>query len=329
MNNTETKIILFWSLYNSKDIDFDNWRNKKIDILPLHHLSLQAHIKFKNDTTIYSYQKFNEGQIPAGIKVKDADEIFNSRQAFVSLKYGHSIAHISDVVRLKVASDISGIVMDMDAVVLKELPKQDCWFASMPAKLTGGFAPKWGNSHPPLYINDNSWNGKALASFPIKVNQVIKKDIASLSNRIIKTLKEEPSKTSSAWNYILWEVKKIMRINKEAKVFEPIYFCSLPAWLSDGKCYSLESPTRLNGLTELFGTRLPDIKEIFEKSFVVQHFFDSSANMQGGYGVTSSRKKENKNNFWKSISENCLLGKEAHFIIGENWKNILIEKTNK
>ena len=326
--NKDNKIILFWSLYSNKDIDYDDWLNKKIDISPLHHLSLQAHIKFKNDTTIYSYQKFNEGQIPAGIKIKDAHEIFNSRQAFVSLKYGHSIAHISDVVRLKVAAKVSGIVMDMDAVVLKELPKQDSWFASMPAKLTGGFAPKWGNSHPPLFINDNSWNGKALASFPIKVNEVIKKEIELLSSRIIKTLKEEPSKTSSAWNYILWEVKKLMSIDKNSKVFEPIYFCSLPAWLNNGKCYSLENPTRLNGLTELFGTRLPAIKEIFEKSYVVQHFFESSANMQGGYGVTSAGVKNDKN-FWLGISKNCLLGKEAHFIIGENWKNILIEKTNK
>lgn len=322
----KNKIILFWSTFDiNTDQDYDDWINKKINITPLHHLSLHSHTKLKNDTTLYSYQKFNEGQVPEGIKIKDANEVLNSRQAFVSLKYGHSIAHISDAVRLKAASDTLGIVMDMDAVVIKDLPKYDCWFASMPAKLTGGFAPKWGASHPPLHINDKSWDGKSLAAFPLKVNEITRKKISSLSDKILDNLKKEAAKGSKAWNYILWDVKKMMSIDPNSKVYKPLYFCPLPAWLNDGKCYSLESPTRLDGKTELFGHTLPAISEIFKKSYVIQHFFESATKV---FNNTTLEKVKNYN-FWKIVPKDCLLAKEASLVFGKNWQNILIEKTNK
>jgi len=322
-----SNIILFWSIYDSnKDKDYNTWINKKINISGFHLLSLKAHIKLNNNVSLYSYQQFNKGQVPEGIKVKDANNIFDSKKAFDSLINGHSIAHISDLVRLKVASSISGIVLDMDAVILKELPEGQSWFASMPAKLTGGLAPKWGNTHPPLYINNNSWDGKALASFPIKIDNSIKNEVDLLIQRIIKTLSENPKKTSLAWNYILWGVKKLMNINKQSKVYQPLYFCPLPAWLHKGNCYSLEYPSRLDGKTELFGHKLPDINDIFINSFMVQHFFESSANSQGGYGITSNESENNEILFWKNLHKNSLLGLEAYFILGKDWRNTLIDR---
>ena len=324
---SKNKIILFWSTFDIKtDKDYDSWINKKINISAFHLLTLRSHTKLKNDTTLYSYQQFNEGQVPKGIKLKDANYVFDSKQAFDSLINGHSIAHISDIVRLKVASNISGIVLDMDAVILKELPEGHSWFASMPAKLTGGLAPKWGDAHPPLYINNKSWDGKALASFPIKVDRSIKNEIDLLIQRIIKTLSENPKQSSTAWNYILWGVKKLMSINKESKVYKPIYFCPLPAWLRKGNCYSLEYPSRLDGKTELFGTSLPDITDIFIKSFMVQHFFESSAHNQGGYGVTSNESENNEILFWKKLHKSSLLGLEAYFILGKDWRKTLIDR---
>jgi hypothetical protein len=323
----KNKIILFWSTFNVKtDKDYNSWINKKINISAFHLLTLRSHIKLKNNTTLYSYQEFNEGQVPEGIKVKDANDIFDSKKAFDSLINGHSIAHISDVVRLRVAADVSGIVLDMDAVMLKELPEDDSWFASMPAKLTGGLAPKWGDAHPPLCINDNSWDGKALFNFPVKVNKIIKADIMKLCDEIIATLKVEPKTGSKAWNYVIWGVKKLIGINKESKVFEPIYFHPLPAWLRKGNCYSLEYPSRLDGKTELFGTPLPDITDIFIKSFVVHHFFESSAHSQGGYGVTTNESENNEILFWKKLHKSSLLGLEAYFIIGKDWRKTLMDR---
>jgi len=305
-------INLFWSKYNN-EIDFNSWRNQKIDISPFHHLTLASHKD--NETILYSYQKFNAGQIPKHIKVKDANIYFPAEVAYKCLKNGHSIAHIADAVRLKSASENLGIVLDMDAVVLRKFPSGNGWFATMPAKMTSGIAPKWGKSHPPIYVADKSWDGKALAAFPIKVSESNKKAIESLSHQIMHTLLEPPKTNSKAWNYVIWTIKKIITKDNNSKVYEPISFCPVPAWKGKGKCYSLEHPTRLNNKTELFGYKLPSIDEIIDKSYIVQHFFESA--FQEASTVD--------NNFWLSVSKDSLLGKEAEYIMGEDWRDILLE----
>ena len=310
----ENTYILFWSVYDkTKDLSFEKWINRKINISPFHLLSLQSHIKFQNDTVLYSYQKFNDNQIPDGIKIKDANQVFPASQAYRSLCNGHSIAHVSDAVRLKVASEVLGVAIDMDAVVLKKMPADEGWFASMPSKLTGGFAPKWGASHPPLHIDDKSWDGKSLGAFPLKVSSVISKDIASLSHKIMVTLLEPPKTDSKAWNYVIWTVKKLMHIDTNSKVYPPLYFCPLPAWLGKGKCYSIEYPTRLDGHT------LPHIEDIFKHSFIVQHFFESAFNNSSGVDIE----------FWKNLPNQTLLAKEAEHIFGNEWRSILYDKSNE
>ena len=324
--NPENKIILFWSTYDSSvDLTYDKWIDKKLNISAFHLLSLLSHIKLKNDTTLYSYHKFNVGQVPEGIKIKDANKIFCSKEAFEALQTGHSIAHISDLVRLTVAANINGVVIDMDAVCLKKFPSLESYYGSMPAKLSGGVAPKWGKSHPPLHISDNSWDGKGLFMFPAKINNEIKHQIIALTDKIKKTLQVKPKKTSKAWNYVMWGVKDTIKNNSKAKVFKPIYFCPLTAWLRKGKCYSLENPTRLDGVTKKFGVRFPSIEEIFEKTITVQHFFESAGNLQGGFGDISNNKNTNTLS-WANINEKCLLAQEALYVIGKNWRQTLLER---
>lgn len=305
-------INLFWSKYNN-EIDYDTWRNKKINVSPFHHLTLASHKD--NKAILYSYQKFNKGQIPKHIEVKDAAIYFPAEVAYKCLKNGHSIAHIADAVRLKSASENLGVVLDMDAVVLRKFPSDKGWYATMPAKMTGGFAPKWGKSHPPIYVADKSWDGKALSAFPIKVSKNNSKDIESLSHQIMHTLLEKPKTNSNAWNYVIWTIKKIIEKDEIGKVYKPISFCPLPAWKGKGKCYSLEYPTRLNNKTELFGHILPSIYEIINKSYIVQHFFESA--FQDASTVDD--------NFWLTVHKDSLLGKEAEYIMGENWLAILSE----
>jgi hypothetical protein len=108
-----------------------------------------------------------------------------------------------------------------------------------------------------------------------------------------------------------------MSIDKKSKVYKPLYFCPLPAWLGKEKCYSLESPSRLDGKTELFGHTLPDINEIFEKSFIVQHFFESAFNKSSGVD----------NDFWETLKDDCLLANEAKHIFGKDWRSILYDKS--
>jgi hypothetical protein len=190
---TKQKHILFWSEYDNS-MTYDMFLNKKITLSEFHKLSIKAHEKLNNDVILFTYQEITN-KLPQNIKVLNADSIFPTNIAYRVLKEGHSIAHISDCVRLKYASKVNGVVLDMDAVLLKKLPSDFGWFASMPAKRTGGFAPKWGNSHPPLTVHDGSWNGEELAAFPIKVTSTMSRHIESLSHKIMHALLEPPEKT--------------------------------------------------------------------------------------------------------------------------------------
>jgi hypothetical protein len=320
------KIILFWSTFNqSIDRSHTEWIDKPIKLSAFHHLPLLAHLKFNHDVDLYTYQNINKSAslIPKGINLKNANDIYSSRKAYRALINGHSIAHISDVVRLKVASVNHGIILDLDAVMLKrfEVSQDSGWFASMPAKLTGGFAPQWKKTHPPLIIHNNGqelWDGRALQAFPIKVNSSIEKIAENLAQRIMVNLANPVSKTSKGWNYILWTLKKAVGVDPNLRVYKPIVFCPVPSWLLSGKCYSLEFPTRLNGKTELFGYKLPSISEIFERSVTVQHFFESA--FQNANQV--------KGDFWKYVQAGSLVGKEAKFILGNDWQSILNESVN-
>jgi len=304
-----SKIILFWTIYNKDFQDAEEWRNYKFSPSALHNLAFKGHEKLENDVELYTYQNCQINY--KNIIIKDANEILDYKEAFKSLQNGHSIAHISDAIRIKRASEVNGIVLDSDAVPLKKFPEHETWYSTMPCKKTGGFAPKWGKDKPPMKVHDGSWDGKELTAFPIKIGESTKEKFNQLAENIFKLLKTDAKSTSNEWNSVLWTVKEIANTDTQGVVFKPIYMCPLPAWLSANKCYSIESPTRLDGSTELFGHVLPSINAIMSKSFVVQHFFESAF------------QKGSKEKVWQKsdLPYDCLLAKEYNHIYGEEKMN--------
>lgn len=296
------KIILFWSVYNQSFTDAETWRNYTFKPTELHRLAYQGHEKLKNQVELYTYQRVDVNF--DSIVIKDANDILDYRQAFASLQSGHSIAHISDAIRIYRASEVNGIVLDSDAVPLRPFPEHETWYSTMPCKKTGGFAPKWGESKPPMKVHDGSWDGKELTAFPIKIGNNTKDQFKKLAENIIKLLKTNPKETSNEWNSVLWTVKEIANKDKYGIVYQPLYMCPLPAWLSANKCYSLEHPTRLDGNTELFGHKLPSIDDIMSNSYIVQHFFESA--FQKG--------TEYQDRSFKYLPDGCLVKKEYNYI---------------
>jgi len=319
------KVVLFWSTFDSDtDISLERWRNKPLSLTAFHYLPLLSHVKWKQDVDLYTYQNISISHVPKGIKLKDADTIFPAKYALNALSGGHSIAHIADAVRLYAIADTKGVLLDCDAVMIKPFDTKidKGWFASMPAKATGGFAPKWGNAHPPLTVHDNGqeiWDGRALSCFPIKANGNSRRSVRALANKIMGKLASPAGKGSKAWNYVLWDIKEIIKSDPLSVVYKPINFCPVPSWHVSGKCYSLEYPTRLNGDTELFGYKLPSIEEIFIKSITVQHFFESAF------------QKANKveDSFWSNVRSGSLVHLEAEHILGFSWRKILDEYVNE
>jgi hypothetical protein len=308
-------LILFWSNYPQKGEPVEAWSNRPLEMSQLHKLSIASYAKFATATTIYTYQAAPECPFP-NVTFANASEIYPIEDAFAALVQGHSLAHVSDVVRLQAALAVDGIVLDMDAVLLREPPNLPYFFASMPAKLTGGFAPKWGKAHPPLAVHDKSWDGKALSAFPVKVSADIAPQIAHLISKIKHTLKLLPMQSSKAWNYIMWDLKRIAWEKRDAVVHKPIAFCPIPAWMGSGKCYSLQVPTRFNGSHELFGYVFPSIDTIMREGHAVQHFFESSYKASAKMG----------SDFWLTVSDDCLLGREAKHVLGDSWRKSLTER---
>ena len=304
---------MFWSSYSKDDSSFETWRNKEVKLTALHTLSLLSHSKVGNTVKLFSYQKIVHN-LPVGVSLVDADEVYPADVAFDALQRGHFISHVADLVKLRDASLNSGIVIDMDAVILRQFPDRG-FLCSMPAKFTGAFAPRWGEAHPPLTVVNNSWDGKALSAFPASVDDSMRHYIYNISKTIEEKLKDKPKTGTENWNYMIWALKAIPNQKNEYHVFPPLYTCPVPAWLSKGKCYSLESPTRFDGKTKLFGYRMPSIKEILTTSFCVQHFFESvfKGDNRTGQG------------FWSIVKEGSLLAAEAEHVVGKEWRDVLNE----
>jgi hypothetical protein len=107
-----------------------------------------------------------------------------------------------------------------------------------------------------------------------------------------------------------------MKKDTSYKVYPPIAFCPVPAWLGGGKCYSIQSPTKFDGKTTLFGYPLPHFRHIIEESYIVQHFHESAF----------SKSELVKNDFWLNLPNDCLVAKEAEYILGLNWRELLTDE---
>ena len=307
MNNNS--VVCFWSKYEGQT-NVNDWLYNEIELNDFHKFSLLSQLKYNKDVFLYSYQKIKN--VPEGINVEWAGKIFNENLAFRALKLGHSIAHISDIVRIRASSVLNGVITDMDMVALRPLPEQDSFFTTIPAKVTGAMAIQFKDNHPPFNINDNSWDGKALSNFPTKVGKNMAYDFLKLANKIERQLTKPPVKSTKAWNYIMWSLKQIANSYVASVVYPPLNFGPIPAWKGPNKCYSLDYPTKFDGKTELFGYKLPSIDQILNESYYVAHYFESAFKGSGKY-----------ENIWDNIKGGSLLHAELEHVLGQQWREVL------
>jgi len=321
------KVILFWSKYDPAiDTEIGGWQSREISYNPSATLTLQTHLRFGHDVTLYTYQAMPQG-ISAEVNLRDASEIYPATDAWDALTRGHEIAHISDLVRLRAAAHANGLVADMDSLIVNELPDLDGFFCTIPAKASGGVARKWGKSNPPFLVHDGSWDGKALSNFPTKVGESMKQPILDLADEVQRRLAIVPKKNKydgngtgsvlmgTDWNFVMHALKDISAELPDTKVLPPIKAGPLPGWLPPRKCFSIESPTRLTGEHSSFGYRVPSIQEILDNSFLVQHYFESAAQK-----VVQT---ERHASFWYDIPADSLIGVIAQQTVGDKWRTLL------
>jgi len=308
MNNVN----LFWS-NNIDGRSYEDWVNSKAVFSPHHALSLLSHTK-RNAVNLITYHKQTEIKTE-NLTVINANDYFNDINAYASLSKNNSIAFISDYVRIRFSLKNGGVVLDMDAVSINDFPEVDGFMASLPAKQTSSMAIKFGKTRPAIKVHDQSWDGKALSSFPTKPSPKSKELFNALLNKIYYYLHVQNTKSVN-WNFVMHGLQEITARCDDMMAFPPITFGCIPAWKKAGNCYSLDSVKIFNGKTEKFGYTIPSITDIFEKSCVVQHFYESAF------------KKTDINynpNFWKKLHSETFLAHEAEQVIGSNWRSILTD----
>ena len=304
-------ITLFWSSKFTPGQTMDEYRNMELNLSYFHEITLYSMDKIKkNKIRLYTYQKFNRHLIPDKIELLDANDIYPIEEAYSALSRGHSIAHISDLVRLKASIEYNAVILDMDNIMLRPFPEIDCFTSTTPAKASGGMAIKFGPKRPPFKILDGSWDGCALSIFPFKVCPSNKKLVNELVKKIANTLSLEPSKSTKAWNYVMWSLQEIANNTPNMRIMKPIECAINPAWKNSGNCYSLDSPSKFDGKTKLFGVLMPSIDEILDTAFVIPHFFES----------TFKSAKTVPQDFLNKIKKDSLLDRELIFIYGTQYR---------
>ena len=108
---------------------------------------------------------------------------------------------------------------------------------------------------------------------------------------------------------MMWTLKDIANRYDNVHVMKPIDTTPVPAWKSAGKWYSLEAPSKLDGVSNVYGYVLPSISQILQESYCVQHWFESAF------------KKADRltTDFWQTIKVGSLLYEELNLVLGQDW----------
>jgi len=101
----ESNVVMFWSKYDNEE-NLEEWLQKEIQLNEFHKFTLLSQLLNNDDVFLYTYQ--NITNVPATllkkVNVEWAGKIFDEESAFRSLQMGHSIAHISDIVRIRAST---------------------------------------------------------------------------------------------------------------------------------------------------------------------------------------------------------------------------------
>jgi hypothetical protein len=116
-------INLFWSEPLKDQDSLQDWLSTDITTSYFHELSMASYKKYKHpehEISLYTYQNI-VNEIPDCITIKDASQYYPAEKAYEALSKGHSIAHISDLVRFRASLENDGLILDMDAVIVNPL----------------------------------------------------------------------------------------------------------------------------------------------------------------------------------------------------------------
>lgn len=241
---------------------------------------------------LWCYQPF--ANLPATVITKDANELLsyvefenalNDMSGMRSTVFTHKrkrketrgrhVAHLSDLVRVRILRRFGGWWLDMDTIVLRRLPTAlPYYFSTIPEKdgsqmvKNGGM---WAGHNPDF----PQWHGRdSFQNTPIYIKHVEDPLIIELD---IKLTDLVLNKHALPWLQVIRDMESIIVFKGlQRYVFPPIWFCPYPFWTMDA-CKPLDFVTHA-----AHASLLPSVNTVLQRSYAVQTFFMSSSTEQTG-----------------------------------------------
>ena len=262
----------------------------------LNRLSLRS-AAVDHRVVLWSYQTYDN--LPEHVTVRDANEVLpfavfqralreGGTRFLKDTTPGRHIAHLSDLIRVRVLRRHAGWWLDLDTIVLKPLPtSQPYCFATIPQKRAGGggschvdgqamaLFEKQAHENGRLWRGHNpsapDWDGQdAFQNTPIFIER--KEDPLVIEwERRVEDLVLSPR--TIKWLSVVHAMADAIVDHKlQRYVQPPIAFCPYPFWMKE---VPLAPPMKEAEVK--FGTEIPSLTRIRSESYTLQTFFMSSS----------------------------------------------------
>lgn len=248
-----------------------------------------------------------------------------------------SLAHLSDIARFVAILKYGGVMMDVDCVLLRPVPRTR-FFSTCEPKRRGGVAQSeayWQKYGVTDLVHPEEWDGRGILCYPVGAppgDSIIESVVVSVWRQIESALNH--SKKSFSWGLTTETLRDIVCEDASARrdIIPPIYTVPYPWWGKPGKklctargmCFTL-CPEYTTKPKEMFGSRIPTTAETMQTSWMVSHFFHSYApNYMQNFRVddfTRVDTKQKRGVWWNTpgrIPEGSVLHAELLHVFGDS-----------
>jgi len=331
LNDPENTTHIYLWTYNHLDIaemaGLPLWEEQIDDNGPV------MYSDFKKDLALYD---------PAIFHVAPAHMLIPGRMAGKLIyELNMSLAHLSDVARFIALQKYGGVMMDVDCVLLRPVPKTR-FFSTCEPKRRGGVAQseaywqKYGFTDLP---HPEEWDGRGILCYPVGAppgDPLIQRVVDSILRKIDAAIRN--SNKSFSWGLTTDTMRELVCTDAAARrdVIPPIYTVPYPWWGKPGKKSSIEKgmcftmcPEYTKTPRVMFGSRIPTTFETIETSWMVSHFFHSCGpDYLKNFRVNDLRSvdtKQKRKTWWNApnrVVEGSVLHAELLHVFGDSPLNV-------
>ena len=191
-----------------------------------------------DESVLYVYEPV--ANVPKGVATLNAATLLSVADKDLLLSYGVPTAHVSDIVRMRAASLLTGcgvnVVNDVDMLWLRR-PCGDEFVASLFAKHSGGMTRH--DTEEMAAFAKSEWDGHGLINTPLGVSpgSALAKGLLAMVEAFITTTHAAKTFDSSQWNVLMHGIRNLLvRDRLGGLVRPPIEYGAALCWSAQTGC---------------------------------------------------------------------------------------------